>query len=188
MKKVVMALVMAGMAMGMVACSEDGDNCLSKEPKLVAESKSFDAAVKADGVTVIKAENPNKAGEQLDVASDCEKYATNLNAYLEVDEKREALLEAIKDYPKFSGSVLGVLCGALDSVKVLSAATTLTKDIELGQNCITVHANDSGSSSWSGKLQTSLGTLTSADGMTNVLSAAATAAADSASGNTGTGN
>ena len=203
MKKVLMSLVIASMAMGMAACSDDGksltdtlkdavldgdnEDCLTTEPKLVAESKNFDTAVKADGVTITKVADPDDATKQLSIASDCEKYATNMAAYLDDDAKREALLEAIKDYPRLGTSLLGVLCTAIDSMKVYAAATTLAEDIDVGNNCIKVNAGTE-NSEWKTKLGNSLNTLTSADGMTNVLNAAASAAADSASGNNGNGN
>ena len=179
MNKWFAGLVICGLACGMAACSDSDDdgNCLKEEPALVQESAKLEAAVKADGVTFIKEADPNDATKQLDVASDCEKYATNLSNYLAEGDNSANMIEAVKSYPKFGGSLVGVLCGLIDTNKIIQAAAKVKLVWDVGQNCIVVHKDDLNAEA-QGKINTSLTTFQSVDGWNNVLSAAAQAAVE----------
>ena len=184
MNKWFAGLMVCGLACGLAACSDDdnkGGNCLSEEPKLVVEAGKLDTAVKADGVTFTQVADPENQSVMLDVASDCEKFAVNLNNYLNAGEGDEAgqnamnLFDAIKDYPKFSGSLAGVLCGLLDTTKTLQASAKVKKVWDVGTNCIRVHGSDMNAEAKS-NLDASLGKFKTAEGWNNVLEAAASEA------------
>ena len=186
MNKWFAGLMVCGLACGLAACSDDDDNkkggnCLNEEPALVTEAAKLETAVKADGVTFTKEADPDDPATMLDVASDCEKFAVNMSNYLNDNEGQNSisLFEAIKDYPKFSGSFLGVLCGLIDTNKTIQAAAKVKNVYDVGTNCVRVHKNDMDAEA-KGKLDTSLAVFSNADNAeawNNVLQAAASEAA-----------
>ena len=179
MKKYLVALMIGGMAFSAIAC-DDSSSCLKDDPALVTEAAKFETAVKADGVTFSTEKINDK---DMKVASDCGKFAENLNNYLKDDDKREALVTAIADYPTFSGGVFGVLCGAANTVNILLASQKIVEINEVGNGCIAKEGTDATGSdaAWKADLNKSLGSLTTAEGWGNVANAAKDAAKEEAS-------
>ncbi len=185
MNKWFAGLMVCGLAMGMAACSDDDNkNCMAEDPALNTEATAFEKAVKEGGITYVKVDDPENQGQKLEVASDCEKFAENMNNYLTADEgaNRTRLLEAIKSYPKFSGSFLGILCGLKDTNKTIAAAQIITRINTAGQNCLRVDASDP-NAQWKKDMNSGLTSLTTTEGWDNMLQAAASAATEDNSSN-----
>lgn len=185
MNKWFAGLMVCGLAMGMAACSdEDNKNCMAEDPALNTEADAFEKAVKEGGVTYKNVADPDNANEQIEVASDCEKFAENMNNYLTADDgaNRTRLLEAIQSYPKFSGSFLGVLCGLKDTNKTISAAKKIVRINTAGNNCLRVETSDP-NAQWRTDMNSGLNSLSTAEGWDNMLQAAASEASKDNSSN-----
>ena len=177
--------MVCGLAMGMAACSdEDNKDCMATDPALNTEADAFDKAVRDGGITYKNVPDPENANEQIEVASDCEKFAENMNTYLTENDgaNRTKLLEAIKSYPKFSGSFLGVLCGLKDTNKTISAAKKIVRINSAGNNCLRVETGDP-DAQWRKDMNNGLTSLSTAEGWDNMLQAAASEASKDNSSN-----
>ena len=164
MKKFLTAMVLCGLAFGMVACGgDDNDNCLNEDLLIIQEANKMDTALRNGAIN----------GTEID----CLKYAENMATYLDESgsnlDNTKAAINEMKNYKV--NSVLGALCVGVNSIKIISAAQTMKTDYAIAEKCYNdiKDGTDESTQQAAAKLSAGMQTLSTLDGWNNVMTAAA---------------